>query len=248
MNLETTSTPRRWSGGRIAAIFASGVIALLSLGVLTAGGLLLLADSEKDSQGYIATGTDSFGTSTHALVSDNLDLHFDGPESIIDDGILGKIRVRAESNDGKPAFVGVARTDDVERYLRRSSHAVVTDVDYSPFRAEYSTRPGNRTPGRPADQRIWAASAQGEGRQELVWDVEDGDWSVVVMNADGSPGVDADISAGARVAWLDEAGWISLGSGVLLLAIAGGLLFLGVRRPRGGAPLGSNEQAQVTAA
>jgi len=247
MNLDTTSKTRRAGGGRIAAIIASGVVALLSLGFLTAGGLLLWADSKKDDQGYISSGTDRYSTNTHALASDNLDFDLDGAEALVDDGIFGKLRVRAESNDGKPVFVGIARTGDVDDYLRGSSHAIVSDVDYSPFHADYDVRRGAGSPGAPGDQRFWAAAAEGDGRQGLTWEVEDGDWSLVVMNADGSAGVDAGVSAGASVTWLDEAAWISLGTGLFLLAIAGGLLYVGAR-PRRDAPLGSTEEATVTAA
>jgi hypothetical protein len=247
MNYEPKNPARRPSGGRIATIVASGLVALMSLGFLTAGGLLLWADSQKDEHGYISSDNERFSTQTAALATENLDLDFDGLGSLIDEGTLGKIRVAAESNDGKPVFVGVARTDDVTRYLRGTAHDIVTDVDYSPFHADYNTQPGDPSASAPGAERFWAATAEGDGEQVLTWEVEDGDWSVVVMNADGSAGVDTGIEAGASLGFLDEAGWISLGTGLVLLALAGGLLFVGVR-PRGGAPLGSTDQATVTVA
>jgi hypothetical protein len=51
------------------------------------------------------------------------------------------------------------------------------------------------------------------------------------MNADGSAGVDAGVRAGADVPFLAPAGWITLGGGLVLLAGAGGLLYLGARKP-----------------
>ena len=96
-------------------------------------------------------------------------------------------------------FVGIARTSDVDTYLDRSAHATLTDLEVDPFEAEL---PHHRRrlsgPAAPARQSIWASSASGGGTQTLTWDVEDGDWSVVVMNADGSAGVDTDISVGRR--------------------------------------------------
>jgi hypothetical protein len=247
MNHDTTPTSRRPGGARIAAIVASGVVALMSLGFLATGALLLWGDSKKDEHGYLSTGTDRFSTRTSALATENLDLDFDGLESFVDEGGFGKLRVAAESNDGKPVFVGVARTSDVTRYLSGSSYDLVTDVDYSPFHADYSTRGGDGTPGAPGAQRFWASTAQGDGEQALTWDVEDGDWSVVVMNADGSAGVDTGITAGANIGFLDEAGWISLGTGIVLLGLSGGLLYAGVR-PRRAARLGSTDQATATVA
>jgi hypothetical protein len=52
------------------------------------------------------------------------------------------------------------------------------------------------------------------------------------MNADGSLGVDADISAGADIPFLDELGWTALGSGSFALILGIGLIVLAVRRPR----------------
>jgi hypothetical protein len=228
--MDYESKPKRQR--RLARIVAGGAAAVMSLGFLGTGAALLWADSEADRQGYITTDTKRFSSAGHALATENLDLELDGPESLIDDGELGKLRVRATANDGKPVFVGVARTTDVEDYLRGSAHDVVTDVDYDPFEADYSARPGERKPGRPAEQGFWAASAHGGGEQALTWDVDDGDWSVVVMNEDGSRGVDAGIDAGVRLGWLDEAAIVSLATGAVLLLLAGGLFFAAGRRQR----------------
>jgi len=225
------TTTRKRNGGRIAAIVASGLIGLVSIGFLVAGGLLLWGDSKTDAQGYLSTRTDRFTTETAALATDNLDIDLDGAESLLRDDALGKVRLEVRPDGGKPVFVGVARTSDVSDYLGGAPHDVLTDIDYSPFSAAYSRRDGDGggALAAPGTQDIWAASAHGGGTQTLTWDVEDGDWSVVVMNSDGSPRVDAEISAGARIAFLDEAGWISLGTGALLLLLAGGLLYVGVR-------------------
>ena len=86
------------------------------------------------------------------------------------------------------------------------------------------------------DKPVFVGIARtGAGPQSLTWEAEDGDWSVVVMNADGSRGVQADINAGAKLPFLSEVGWSALGSGTLLLLTAVALLVLGVRPPRSGA-------------
>jgi hypothetical protein len=140
--------------------------------------------------------------------------------------------VRVTPRADKDVFVGIARTSDVSAYLRGTAHATVTDLDYAPFDADYDTAGGARRAEPPTDQRIWAAQAHGAGAQSLTWDVADGDWSVVVMNADGSAGVDAGVSAGAKVPFLVPIAWGSLGIGVVLLVAAGGILFVSARPPR----------------
>jgi hypothetical protein len=225
--------PRRGSSGpKVAAIVAGSVLALVSLGLLAVAGVALWADGKKDEQGYISTGTDRFHTGTAALRTENLDLDFNGAEEIVGSSEYGKVRVRVTPRADKDMFVGIARTSDVSAYLRGTAHATVTDLDYAPFDADYDTAGGACRAEPPTDQRIWAAQAHGAGAQSLTWDVADGDWSVVVMNADGSPGVDAGVKAGANVPFLDEVAWISLGGGALLLLLSGGLIYAGARTPR----------------
>ena len=49
------------------------------------------------------------------------------------------------------------------------------------------------------------------------------------MNADGSAGVSADVSAGAEIAFLEALGWSLTGGGLLLLISGGALIVLGLR-------------------
>jgi hypothetical protein len=60
----------------------------------------------------------------------------------------------------------------------------------------------------------WVAQSSGSGRQQITWPVENGDWTVVVMNADASPGVAVETTAGAEVPALR---WLI---GILLTATA----------------------------
>jgi hypothetical protein len=224
--------PRRSSGGRTVAVVVGSLLAIVSLGFLAVGGAALWANGKKDEQGYVSTGTDRFHTDTAALRTENLDLDLGGAEDVVGSSKYGKVRLHATSRAGKDVFVGIARTSDVSSYLRGTAHATVTDLDYDPFKADYDTTGGARRAEPPASQRIWAAQAQGAGTQSLTWDVDDGNWSVVVMNADGSPGVDAGVKAGASVPFLDEVAWGSLGGGVVLMLAAGALMFAGLRTPR----------------
>jgi hypothetical protein len=243
MNNQVTSptAPRRWSAGRVALVVTGAVTGLVAAGVLLVGGVALWGDAQKDEDGYLSTDSHRFTAETRALATEDLDIDLDGAESVVDTGDFGKVRLAVEPQTDKPVFVGVARTDDLSAYLRDVAHTTVTDIDSSPswtdidsseFSASYSGHAGERSPAPPAKQGIWAASAHGAGPQTLDWDVEDGNWSVVVMNADGTPGVQADISAGAKLPFLDEVGWIAVGGGALLLVVAAGLVVAGARPPR----------------
>ena len=54
----------------------------------------------------------------------------------------------------------------------------------------------------PTRQTFWTASATGAGQQELTWRVTGGQWAVVIMNADGSAGVDVAATIGVRAGFL----------------------------------------------
>jgi hypothetical protein len=155
----------------------------------------------------------------------------DGAQGLIDSTDLGNIRLEVAPQSGKPVFVGIARTDELSSYLGDVAHAKVTDFEYEPFEASYDRRGGKGKPDVPPGERIWAASTQGADPQTLTWDVEDGDWSIFVMNADGSAGVQADVSAGPKAPFLTEIGWTAIGRGAILLAAAAGLLGIGPPQP-----------------
>jgi hypothetical protein len=224
--------PSRRSAGRIAAVIAGGALALVSLGFFAAGAAALWADGQKDDQGYVSTRTERFGTRTAAMRTENLDVDLGGTGTVLGSDLYGKVRLRVTPRAGEDLFVGIARTPDVTDYLRGTAHATVTDLDYDPFHADYATTGGARRAAPPATQRIWAAQAHGRGTQTLTWDVADGDWSVVVMNADGSPGVEAGVRAGANLPFLDEVAWGAIGTGAVLLLASVALLYAGTRSPR----------------
>jgi len=227
------STPlptRRSNGARIAAFVGAGVVGLLAVVVLAAGGVALWANGKKDDSGYLTTKSQRFATTTYALATDDLDIDSHGTGWLVDTDRYGKVRVKVEPRAGQPLFVGIARSDDVARYLSGTAHAELTDVSTDPFRAEYRPHSGSRPSTSPAQQRFWTASVQGSGRQTLTWDVEQGSWSVVVMNADASRNVDVRASVGANVPILSTIAWVALGVGALLLLVAGGLVVLGVRK------------------
>ena len=227
----TSPSPRRSTAPRVVAFVAAGLLALLGIGMFAAGGTALWADSKKDDQGYISTATHGFGSRGYAVATDDLDVN-GVPSGIAGDVSYGRIRVQATPRNGKPVFVGIAPADAVSAYLRHTPHSVVRDVSYDPFRVDYRAQPGSEKPFSPGAQRIWAASSEGSGRQNITWNVRSGRWSVVVMNADGSRGVDAGVRAGARIPILDAIGWGAIGIGFVMLAGAGGLTAMALRRPR----------------
>jgi len=227
--LNPPHTPRRRTPARTAPLIAAVVAGLLALPALGIGAAALAGDSEKDADGYLSTSSHRFATQTHALATAELDVDAGGSDWFVAEDRYGKIRLQVEAATDEPVFVGIARTSEVDAYLGGTDHTEVTDVGYDPFEARYRQHVGDRRPTAPTEQRFWEASTLGSGEQTLDWDVENGSWSIVVMNADGSAGVDVDVSAGANVPVLATIGWIGLGTGLLLALSAGGLLYVSLR-------------------
>src|SRR5262245_12947459 len=207
------------SSGRVVSIVAGAVLLLLSLAPL-AGGTALVAvhTTQRGDDGYYATAAEPLSTPTAALVSDDLDVDLGGADWLFDDGRFGSVRVSATGTADEPVFVGIARSADVDAYLGGVARDVVTDFEVDPFSVTTSRHPGALRASAPAAQDFWAASAQGAGTQSMTWPADEGDWSVVVMNADGSPGVATDVSVGAKI---DSLLWV--GIGLLAIGISVGI-------------------------
>jgi len=206
------------SAGRVTLIVLGSIGVLFGLALLAAGGFLLWADRTQREDGYLTTPTERFATPTYALTRTRLDVGTDGPGWLLNDSWFGKVRIRGDSSGAKMLFIAIGPEAAVAKYLGSVAHASVEDVDFDPFRVKYFPVTGGAPQGPPTEQRFWAASASGVGTRTVTWKVREGDWSVVVMNADGSRGIAADIDVGAKLSFLL---WVAIGS------LLGGLLVVG---------------------
>src|SRR3954471_3464432 len=201
----TSPPPRRRTNG---LLITGAVLTALAVISLIGGGLIVGTHAlKRDGHGFYAARPEVVTSPTSALVTRSIDIGPDTPGWLVHDGRLATIRVSATPPDGKRVFVGVAPRDRVDAYLASTRYDEVTDFEVDPF--SVSTRPhaGTQAPARPAAQDIWSASATGTGRQTVEWKVRKGTWSVVVMNADGSPGISARIGVGVRT---DLVLWVGL--------------------------------------
>ncbi|HEY7477538.1 MAG TPA: hypothetical protein VIB62_04800, partial [Actinomycetota bacterium] len=162
-------------------------------------------------------------TETRALVFDAISLREDLPRS----GRLAATLSLEVSSD-RTTFLGVGPTPEVARYLRGVEVAHVVQVNWpGGVRTEDVT--GARTPTPPADATFWVASDQGSD-PSIEWTVRGGDWTIVVMNADGSQGVAADVGIGAEFDWLIWIAIVLLVVGAVTLLVGALCLFLVIRR------------------
>ncbi|PZS28311.1 MAG: hypothetical protein DLM59_14895 [Pseudonocardiales bacterium] len=141
-----------------------------------------------------------------------------------------KLHVTAQSTTAKPVFVGVAGQADADSYLADAPRDVIDQVKV-PWSVHSRTvdKAGTARPVKPVGLDFWIVSATGKGKQSLTWPIANGPYSIVIMNADASPGVSARVSAGLEIAHAFATAAIVAVVGLLL--IAGGWLLLRRRSP-----------------
>jgi len=214
--MASASAASGWTAGRIIALATGSVLFLLSLALIAGGATLAWADAEQARSGYVTTSTGTYSTRGYALASDSISLR--GLSLFVD-----RVRIRIwASGPSRPLFAGIAATGDVQRYLAGVSYTTVDAHDVT-------GHPGAGVPAAPASALPWAARAQGTGRLTLTWKVRDGDWTVVVMNRDTSPGLTVRAEAGISALALPWLAGELLAAGILLGLAAGALIIVPVR-------------------
>jgi hypothetical protein len=220
-----------WTAGRVVALVAGSVILLGSLGMGAGGGALAVAGTTmRDDQGFLMSGAESFRTDGYAITSERVDLETDAPAPFLPDTILGDAKLTVSATGDTSVFVGIGDSSDVAEYLRGVEHATV--VDFAKGDPVYRISGGGAPTAGPTDTDIWVAHSVGTGTHSLTWPIEAGNWSIVVMNADGSRQVSVDVAAGASVpalGWVVGTLLVLAGIGLLTATV---LLVVGMRDPR----------------
>jgi hypothetical protein len=233
------ATTKRTGGSRagsIALVILGSIVALIAFGLLAGGGVLMWADrTQRDSVGYLTSPSTRLATSSYAIAATDLNVATDAPGWHVPTGALGSVRVVATAGSGSPLFIGIALSADVQRYLSGVAYDQLQGFVGSSGGPDYLPH-GGGAPASPASQTFWKAHISGSGTQSLTWNPANGHWAVVLMNADGSQTVAADVSVGATAPFLFAlALGLLIGGGVALL-VAGALLFGGIAMSRSREP------------
>jgi hypothetical protein len=223
---------------RSIVIVLGAVVALIGL-LLVWGGLTPLSQ-HRDADGYLLSDPLTVDRSARAVITNDVELlrgHYEcaGEETFFlafyspDD-----VRMRGITSGSDALFMGIAPADAIEGYLDGVAHDEITewecDVD-DIVAVEYTRHKGTAAPDAPGTEQFWVTSTSGTGQQTLDWTIESGEWAMVVMNADASSGVSADLRFGALApSGLDTLAWTSLAVGLVALIGGGLLMYRGLRR------------------
>ncbi len=225
------------SAGRIILLVFGIIGLLISIGLLVGGVAILGVDNTiKDSEGFYTTKTVQIEKGSHAIVTGPTDIDIEAGWDWgwgWDLGDLATFKVEGSNNDpSNQLFIGVARESDLDSYLSGVEYDEITRFHIYPYSVDYQNHPGSIVPGAPTSQTFWTESTYGAGTQILEWELEPGSYSLVLMNSDGSAGVDINIELGAKVPWLLGVGIGFLAGGVVALVTSSIMVFFAVRRPK----------------
>jgi len=223
------------SAGKIVLLVFGVIVLLISFGLLAGGGALIWADATHvDSEGFITSEPIQIERDSYAVISGSIDIDEEALRALRIMGVITFFEVEGRSNNpSKQIFIGVADESDVETYLNNVDYDEITSIDINWLSSDevtYTSHPGSSTPIAPTSQTFWTESSHGAGTQSLEWETEVGRHSIVLMNDDGSSGVDLSVVFKAKIPSL--VGWsIGFLVGGLVVLIAGGfMVYLAVRR------------------
>jgi len=222
---------RSWGTGRIVATVAAALFLLLGVGMAVGGGALRLADSTmRNDDGYVMSDHHTWASPGYAVRSESAEIRTDSTTLDLPGWLLGTMTATADPATPNGVFIGVARTEDVDRYLRH----VATSTIVEPFADDGGPTlrfvDGGSPAVAPTDATFWVSSASGRGPQTITWEPEDGEWTLVVMNGEGTTPVSASVAIGAEVPVLDTLGAVLLVVGLAVIGLSGIGLWLAVRQ------------------
>jgi hypothetical protein len=215
---------------RILRAVTGVLLLLVATPLALAGGGLWLVMGHRGPGGAYTASVERLRTDGYAIVVPDVDavLRADAPFAR---GGQTTLSLSARGPGG-PLFLGLGPYPEIARYLAGVAQARVTRVRPArgPLPVDVTVVAGRLAPATPpVAQPYWRATSTGltrDGRVEdaLTWvpaSARGRHLGFVVMNADGSAGLDVTLAAALAPAWLGPttAGLLTLGTMLALLAL-----------------------------
>ena len=215
---------------RFVRLAVGTLLLVVSVPVILAGVTLLLAMQHRTATGNFTAQLEPLRAGGNAIVVTDVDalLRADMPYTR---GGQTTLSLSARGPGG-PLFLGIAPYEQVDNYLAGVPRTRIVRVRPArgPLPVDTEAVSGTAEPSDPPTGRdFWLATSTGLTRDGVVEDALT--WSpsalrgerlaLVVMNADGSPGIDVTLTAAMAAGWVAPTTWGSLilGTAVLLLGI-----------------------------
>jgi hypothetical protein len=233
-----------WDAGKVLAVLFGGLLVLVGVPLLFSGTALMgITRSLDDGYGYLGVSGVGLETDTQAIVFRPMHIdemvidEIDGPMVRYwhpDPGEFIDLRFTLDTNNGKDVFIGIAEKSEASPVFAGKSYYTIIDVDMdgpndSHPDITYMRYSGDPIEVSPADLGIWTATAYGD-ELTLEWEPREGDYWIVIMNLDGSPGVDVDAGLGVKAPFLDLIGRGLLFGGIVCFGLGAVIIYIAVVR------------------
>ncbi len=224
----STATSRKRQTRRGTAAIALGTILIVVGGLAAAASIALIALF--GTAGRLDSGPHQIASSGAAVVSDVSKIQNTRGVGAVTG--WPALHLSAGGGNASGIFVGIGRSDDVDRYLAGVAVDQVTDLNLRPFELTVTRKPGSASVLAPSQQHFWVASATSGSLAELTWRVTDGSYRMVIMNADGSSNLITQAQVQIVLPNAFPLSVAALSVGVLIIGAGIVVLVVGVRRER----------------
>ena len=238
------TSPKQQSIRTLRRLLPGGTLAVIGSLLALSGGALLAAFG---TDGSLASGPHLLSTPTSAIVSSVTSIeNTSGVASVIGQPTLRLSAAPVQGTAG--VFVGVGRAADVDRYLAGVATERVTDLNVDPYSITGIRQSGRLNDAPPGAQRFWVA--QGSSTRtaaEINWKIRDGQYRVVVMNANGHGGFASTSAIGITIPNIAIYSVAGLLLGLLVAGSGTALLIRTTGKPRNSANVSSPTASTATA-
>ena len=218
------------STGKVLLLVFGGLAVLASIILLFSGAVMLwFSGIFADEDGFWMSDTFEISRNSYAIVASTDDLEVE-EDALWWLGRVATLKIEGISeNSSNQIFIGIADTVDADDYLADIEHDVIVEFDAEHDDIIFERRNGSTSPGPPVSEVFWEVTAYGNGSQTVIWEHELEEYSLVLMNADGTEDIDARMAFGVRVPFVGRFGKGLLIFGIVSLLAGAFLLFLGLR-------------------
>ena len=233
-----------WDAGKVLVVLFGGFLVLVGVPLLFSGTALMgVTQSLNDGRGYIGVSGVDLETDTQAIVFRPMHIdemvieEIDGPMERYwhpEPGDFINLKFTLDSNNGKNVFIGIAEESEASPIFAGKTYNAIIDIDMdgprdSSPQITYRKYSGDPIEGSPTDLEIWTAHAYGD-ELTLEWEPREGDYWIVIMNLDGSLGVDVDAGLGVKAPFLDLIGKGLLFGGLVCSGLGALIIYITVVR------------------
>jgi len=222
---------------KIPLLIVSILLFVLGIAAIAGGAIVLYYNGGTDAEGYAISPVHEVRSTANAYVLWVAPMKSGSTFSWLgEDNIAATKWIIKAAGSGKQVFAGWAKAATVESYLNQLKYETPDKGWHwyiEPYYAEIevpSTKIVNQgaSTHAPADESYWLDSVVTSDSATIYWDPSwqqsEGMNIIIIMNADGSSGVNADLQLGFQVPILTWLPYLLIPLGILM-CVGGYLLF-----------------------